>query len=221
MSDTDPRPGPLWFRENDGLEFDRHSFFNDAVFAIAMTLLIVTIAVPAIRDTTSSHDLARALRTMLPQFVAFFIGFAVLGNYWMANNRFTSHLRGIEPAYVGIGLVYLAFVAWLPFPTALLGEYSRNPVAVALFALSAGMVSLLEAMLLRRADRVGLLRQELPRPVYRYALTASLLPVVVFVFSVPIAFLNTYVGIATWALALPAQVVLDRNKPEAFDSYFH
>ena len=34
-------------------------------------------------------------------------------------------------------------------------------------------------------------------------------------------FLNTYVGIATWALALPAQVVLDRNKPEAFDSYFH
>ena len=44
-------------RQNDGLELDRHSFFQDAVFAIAMTLLIVTVAVPGLHDASSAHDL--------------------------------------------------------------------------------------------------------------------------------------------------------------------
>lgn len=210
MSEPDE---PLRFeRHNEGLEFDRLTFFNDAVFAIAMTLLIVSVAVPTLHRASSSSDLLDALGDQLASFVAFFIGFAVLGNYWVANHRFTHALGAVDGGYIRLTLLYLAFVAWLPFPTALLGEYHTNPAAVGLFAISAAVVSGCEALLLVRAHRHHLLVKPLPPEGFRYALTASLLPVASFVVSVPIAFASTGLAIVCWFAAVPVQVLLDRRQ---------
>ena len=209
-----------WARRGDGLEFDRIAFFTDAVFAIAMTLLIVAIAVPSLRHAASGSDLLGRLDDKSSEFVAFFIGFAVLGNYWMANHRFFGYLAATSPRFVGWNLLYLAFVAWLPFPTALLGTYDRNPVAVSLFAVSAAIVSGLEATLFHIAQRDDLFRGPVPDPAYRHAMRAALVPVGSFLLSVPIAFLDTYVAIAVWALTVPGEILLDRTKPEGFDEVF-
>lgn len=112
----------MYRRDNDGLEFDRIAFFTDAVYAIAMTLLIVAIAVPAVHPSDSNRAMLDALNDKRDEFVAFFIGFAVLGNYWFANHRFVSRLKQTNSRLMGWSLVYLAFVAWLPFPTAVLGN---------------------------------------------------------------------------------------------------
>jgi uncharacterized membrane protein len=202
------------------LEFERLAFFTDAVFAIAMTLLIVAVAVPRLRDENNAHDLWNALGDKVPEFVAFFIGFAVLGRYWLAQHTFYGYLDRIDQTFATATLVYLAFVAWLPFPTALLGELTGNPISVSLFALSAGAVSALEAVLLAQAQRHMLLRRVLPSAVFRHAMRTSLLPEVFFVLSVPVSFLNTYVAIAMWFLAVPGEVALDRIKPAEFDDYF-
>jgi uncharacterized membrane protein len=218
---TPRRPdGARWRRHGEGLEFERAAFFTDAVFAIAMTLLIVAIAVPSLRHTTSSSDLLGALDDKKSEFIAFFIGFAVLGNYWLANHRFFGYLAAMSNGALMIAMPYLAFVAWLPFPTALLGTYDRNPVAVALFAASAAIVSFLEAMLIRQAQHDGLFRRPVPDEAYRHAMRASLIPVVSFVLSIPVAFADTYVAIAVWALTLPGEILLDRRKPTGFDEAF-
>ena len=203
-----------------GLEFERPAFFTDAVFAIAMTLLIVSIAVPALRREESTSELVDRLQDLFPQFVAFFIGFAVLGNYWVAQHRFYGLLVRVDERFIIILVFYLAFVAWLPFPTALLGEYAGNPISVVLFAVSASAVSSLEAMLLWRAYAEGMFRRTLSRPVFVHAMRASLIPVAVFLVSIPIAFVNTYIAIASWVLSGPAQAVLDRRKPADFDETY-
>ena len=211
---------PRWRRHGEGLEFERAAFFTDAVFAIAMTLLIVAVAVPSLRHTASSSDLLGALDDKKSEFFAFFIGFAALGNYWIANHRFFGYLGSVSSGALALTLVYLAFVAWLPFPTALLGTYDRNPVAVSLFAASAGLVSALEAMLMRQAQRDGLFRRPVPDAAYRFAMQGSLLPVVFFLVSIPVAFVDTYVAIAIWFLTLPGETLLDRRRPVGFDDAF-
>src|SRR5689334_8955743 len=185
-----------------------------------MTLLIVAIAVPSLRHTTSNSDLLGALDDKKSEFIAFFIGFAVLGNYWLANHRFFGYLGAISNGTLVIALPYLAFVAWLPFPTALLGTYDRNAVAVSLFAASAAVVSFLEAMLMRQAQRDELFRRSVPDEAYRHAMRASLMPVLFFVVSIPVAFADTYVAIGVWALTLPGEMLLDRRKPAGFDEAF-
>ena len=214
------RPQDAGTYERGTEEFARVLTFSDGVFAIAMTLLVVGIAVPALRVAGDSGELLDALGDLTSSFVSFFISFAVIGRYWVAHHQFFSLLRGVDRGLIAINLVYLAFVAFLPFPTGLLGAYFENPVSIVTYALAVAIVSGLEVVLFRRAYRDGLLRRGMPPEVFRYGTLSSTLPVVFFVLSMPVAFVSTGVAVAFWFLAVPVQLVLDRRvKPAAADEY--
>jgi TMEM175 potassium channel family protein len=199
-------------------EFTRVLAFSDAVYAIAMTLLVVGIGVPALRDSGDEGELLRKLGDLVPELVSFFLSFAVIGRYWMAHHQFFGRLRAVDGTLIGLNLVYLGFVAFLPFPTGLLGNYFDNPISVCLYAVAVAAVSGLEVVLFARAYRAGLLRRAIPAEVFRWGAAAAFLPVVFFLLSVPVAFANTVVAVVVWFLALPAQaLLLDRRKPARAD----
>jgi hypothetical protein len=125
--------GP-YARRGMALEFDRFAFFSDAVYAIALTLLVVGIAVPTVENTHSSREMWDLLVDLRAEFVSFFVGFAVIGRYWLAHHRFVAVLAAVDTRLMALNLVYLAFIAFLPFPTALVGRYEQNAVAFAFFA---------------------------------------------------------------------------------------
>jgi uncharacterized membrane protein len=200
--------------DRDSVEFARVLTFNDGLYAIAMTLLIVSIAVPTISDGDSVSDLADALNDLTPNFVSFFISFVVIGRYWMAHHQFVSLLGAMDQAFIFLNLIYLAFIAFLPFPTALLGEYFENPLSVAIYATNVGIVSAMEVALLSRAYRADLLQQRLTPDIYRFGVVASLSPVVFFALSIPVAFLSTTVAVAMWFLAVPFGIAVNRRAPE-------
>jgi Endosomal/lysosomal potassium channel TMEM175 len=99
------------------------------VFAIAMTLLVVEVGVPeAAGDATDDPGaLLDLLQDKVPLVVAFFIGCFVIGSYWVAHHRFVTRLAAVDRGFLGLTVVYLAFVALLPFPTGVLGEFGSNP----------------------------------------------------------------------------------------------
>jgi uncharacterized membrane protein len=200
--------------DRDSAEFARVLAFSDGLFAIAMTLLIVSVTVPAISDHDSISEMADGLNDRLPDFTSFFISFAVIGRYWLAHHRFISLLRAIDQPLINLNLIYLAFIAFLPFPTALLGEYFENPLSIVIYAVSVGVVSGWEVVLFRRAYRDGLFAKPISPEVYRFGVTASLLPVLFFAISIPIAFVSTTVAAASWFLVIPAGVWIERRAPE-------
>jgi uncharacterized membrane protein len=198
----------------DSVEFARVLTFNDGLYAIAMTLLIVSIAVPTISDTDSVSDLADALNDLAPNFISFFISFVVIGRYWMAHHLFVSLLEAMDQPFIFLNLIYLAFIAFLPFPTALLGEYFENPLSVAIYATNVGIVSAMEVALFRRAYRADLLRVRLTPEVYRFGVISSLSPVLFFALSIPVAFISTTLAVAMWFLAVPFGIAMNRRAPE-------
>ena len=204
-------------------EFSRVLTFSDGVFAIAMTLLVVGIAVPTLDqaglDKDSVHDLADALNDLVPNFISFFISFAVIGRYWAAHHEFVGLLARIDTRFIATNLVYLAFIAFLPFPTALLGTLFENPLSVAIYAVVVAIVSGLEVVLFRQAQRRELLRLKIPKDVYRWGVLQSLTPVIFFLLSVPVAFVSTTLAVILWFGGIPLQVVSNRWKPENADRY--
>jgi uncharacterized membrane protein len=203
----------VYRREGAGLEFDRLAFFTDAIFAIALTLLIVEVGVPVLADGQSLGD---ALSDLVPEITSFFIGFAVLGGYWQAHHRFYGRLAGVDGTLIALSIPYLAFVAFLPFPTGLLGAHG-DPLAIISFAGTMGAISGMEFVLYRHAWRSRLLAHEDAQDVYRWNAIASLLPVAFFALSIPIAFLNVWAAVACWFLAIPAARLLDRRRPGGVD----
>src|SRR3954453_2264971 len=108
------------------LEFERVAFFSDAIFAIAMTLLVVDLHVPSIVDEASSRDLWAALGDMQYEILMFFISFAVLGAFWLHHHRQFGRFGAVDRQASAVNLVYLALIAFLPFPSAVLSSYGDN-----------------------------------------------------------------------------------------------
>lgn len=203
--------------ERDGVEFGRTVAFTDGLFAIAMTLLVVSLAVPTLGDASSVGELADKLNDDSATFVSFAISFAVIGRYWLAHHAYFSALARLDRGLIALNLTYLAFIAFLPFPTALLGAYFSNPLSVTIYAVNLAIVSGMEVVLFSYAQNHDLLERKLPRDVYRYGAAMSLAPVVFFLLSIPVAFLSSGVAACMWFLSIPFTAVAQRWKPEGAD----
>lgn len=197
------------------LEFERFAFFSDAVFAIALTLLVVGIAVPTVRDVSDASEMADVLWDLHSEFVSFFIGFAVLGRYWLAHHRLVGFLTAVDSRLLVVNLVYLALIAFAPFPTALVGRYEQNVVAFAFYAVTLALLSFLETALVLAAHGHGLLRFQVSRDGLRRGMVASAIPVAVFILSIPLALAtNSTIALLAWVSIWPLELLLDRLWPE-------
>jgi len=204
-------------RKESSLEFERVAFFSDAVFAIAMTLLVVGIGIPEVRDS----ELGDALRGKEAEIVSFFISFFVIGFYWLGHHQFFGRLKTVNVRLMRINLAYLAAIAFVPFPTALAGKYTEDPISIVIYAITLSVASGCEAFMQYVANRDGLFRRTMPPPVLRFAMVASVIPVIVFLLSIPIALYRTTTALWSWILIWPLEVFAHKKlKPEGADEYF-
>ena len=190
-------------------EFSRVVFFSDAVFAIAMTLLVAGIEVPSARG----RSLGDRLLDETGQIVAFFVSFAVIGYYWLAHHRLMSITQRIDQPFIITNLVYLALIAFLPFPTALMGEDPDTAVAVILYAIVSSLASTLETVLFTLLRRADALRIRVAPQQNRQWLVASLIPVGVFAASIPISLVSPTWAMLSWILIYPLERIADRIAP--------
>lgn len=94
--------------------------FSDGVFAIAITLLVLSIDVP---DGFARKELSEFIRDEWPQFFAYFLSFAVIGRFWIGHHHVFSMLQDFDRRLIVLNLAYLSMIVLVPFPTELLGEY--------------------------------------------------------------------------------------------------
>jgi uncharacterized membrane protein len=176
--------------------------------------------VPNIPDTDSVRELADALDDKRSAYISFFISFAVIGRYWSAHHRFFALLALVDSGFIALNLLYLAFVAFLPFPTAVLGRYFENPLSLTIYAGSVATVSGMEVVLFWHAQRRGLMQQRMPEDVYRWGLTLSLSPVLFFLLSIPVAFISTSLAVVLWFGGIPFGMIANRWKPRRADEFY-
>jgi uncharacterized membrane protein len=195
------------------LEYDRVLFFSDAVFAIAITLLVVDIRVPEV-VVDAGHELYESRGKIL----SFAISFLVIGLFWMGHHRLFRYITALDRPLIFLNLLFLGTIAFLPYPTALLfAGNTKAPAAPVFYAAcvaGAGLVEL--AVWLYATHAKGLVPASVSPAFRRYEL-AQLLPVpVVFLLSIPVAFIAPGVAPFTWILLLPIGRILPRvMRPKA------
>ena len=142
------------------LSFERMLFFSDAVFAIAITLLVIEIKVPVLPYGASEGDLGIGLLQSLPKIVGFLVSFLLIGQSWIEHHRICGLMNGYDQGFLWNNLLLLLFVAWLPFATAVLSEFYWLRIALYVYALSFAGLGLTKAFLWRHAVRRNLLDKE-------------------------------------------------------------
>jgi len=129
-----------------GIAKGRVETLIDGIYAIAMTLLVLTIDVPTVPQGVAPDAALPALILGLDdQVLACAIAFLVLTGFWRAHEEIFQHLSRINRTFLNLNLIVLLCTVFVPFTTSLVADYSSSRLAVDLFALNLGVIGLLFA----------------------------------------------------------------------------
>lgn len=187
----------------DSVEFSRAIAFFDAVYAFAVTLLVVNIDPPAASDWSS---LATLLGSGLEwQLLGFAISFVVIAAFWRVNHRIVSGFLGLSSATIVANLVATAFVVLIPFTTQGISDVdtSDEPLAIALYAVNISCAMLAQSAMYYVALHDGMVAHPLPRRAAVTRLLDVLVTPAVFLASIPIAYaFGAAAARYTWAMLI-------------------
>ena len=145
--------------EHDRNQLERLVFSSDAVFAIAITLLVIEVHAPDVPSLTDA-ELGRALLAQFSKYIGFVNSFLVIGRFWVGHHQVIGLLRATSRKLVWANLLLLMTIAFMPFPSAVFSEYVQLRVGVGFYT---GWLMLIGAVN-RRVIRLALLDPALRRP---------------------------------------------------------
>jgi len=118
-------------KTNRWVSSDRQKALADGTFAIVMTLLVLELAVPVMHHATNL-ELTQALASMWPKFIAYTLSFLVLGVFWLIHHFIFDSIKYYDARLAWLNILFLLFVALVPFTTSLLGEYllEKTPTVI-------------------------------------------------------------------------------------------
>ncbi len=197
-----------------GRDLDRVGAFSDGVFAIAITVLVLTISIPSVKP----DQLDDALRDLIRPVFAYFLSFYVVGVYWFSHHKMWHFIRRVDARFLMLNMVLLAFVALLPFPTDLIGTYGQTREATIIYAVAVSLTGLASTTLWWYvSENNRLLRDDTPKDYVRIARLRGLSVPIVFLCSIPLAFVDADLAKATWILLIPLHVWLARQHGNVYE----
>jgi len=179
---------------------ERLLFFSDAVFAIAITLLALELRLPSLDGSLTNDQLLQALLAIWPKYFSYALSFFVIGAFWMGHHRKFRFILRYDTNLILLNIFLLMWVAFIPFPTAIIGE-TENRTAVIFYALVMALAGLLNAALWVYASHNNRLIESgfTPQQKRRETIRALIVPGV-FLLSMGLAFIQPVIAIYSWLL---------------------
>ena len=182
-------------REGNEIEFARIVAFSDGVFAIAITLLVLAIEIPA---RLHGESVGEALWDQHENLLAYALSFAVIGRFWVVHHRFFSEVDAFDGRLLSLNLLYLGCIALIPFSSQVLGDYGGLTSSVVLYSVNLAAVVLVGLLMALDARRAGL--TTIDDRAHRETRIRGTYIAGVFLLSIPLAFVAPSVAPYLWLL---------------------
>jgi len=190
---------------------ERLIFLSDGVYTIALTLLAVELVLPESAVDLHGRDLLESLLDSWPKVLAFLTSFTVIANFWVGHNVLFQHVRRFDGGLMWLALLQLLCVAFIPFPTSVIGSHISDPVAQQFYFTTLLVTGLVMAALWWYiTSRRRLLEPDLsPRFVRRTHLISAILPMTVLILIALVALgIGRLINPLLFALATVCFIVL-------------
>lgn len=186
------------YLEKEKFQLDRIAFFSDAIFAIAITLLIIEIKVPEVdQQNLSDKTLFIASTYLIPKIIGFIVSFFVIGLYWLAHHRMFKYIVRSSQKLLWNNLIFMLPIVMMPFSTAFLSEYFNGVLRMPLIVYTinicmAGFFSYRLWRIIARPENK--LTNELNHVIFRYNATRALAIPIIFICMLLLSFINTVIA---------------------------
>ena len=183
-----------------GQNVERLAALSDGIFAVAMTLLVLDLRVPAAEAVHSERDLERVLIGLSPQIVVFLMSVMTLGIFWVGQQTQLNYFARSDRNLAWIHLAFLCAVALVPFSTSLLAEFIHYRTALLVYWFNILLLGSTLYWSWSYATRANLLTDELPGDIHPAVVRRIVIAQSLYAAGAALCFLNTYYSIATIVL---------------------
>ncbi len=165
--------------------------------AIAITLLIIEIGVPHV---TGDESLSAEIADLWPSYGAYILSFVIIGIYWANHHSFLELFRRTDHTFLMLNVIFLMTIAFLPFPTAVLGEYlteeAQRADAVTFYSIGLLLPAIAWFLVWLYARWRGLLVEGLDPAYVRLATFQFLISVALYTAAVAVSFVEPWAALA-------------------------
>ena len=170
---------PVSYTQFAGQSLERLAALSDGVFAVAATLLVLDLHVPALEIAhaaqplwangalQSEQILWNALAPLLPRLLTYFMSFLTLGIFWLGQQTQFNSFERSNRSFTWIHLIFLFGITLVPFSTGLLAEYITFRLALIIYWFNLMLLGLMLFVSWRYAARNGLLKAEVTPEIAR------------------------------------------------------
>ena len=195
---------PLHNELKKEFQLERLILFSDAVFAIAITLLVIEIKIPEIHERpVHEAALLHKLAELIPKFIGFIISFLLIGQYWIVHHRMFSFVINYTDRLIWLNILFLFATALMPFSTGFYSEYVLRGVVSPVIFYTANIIllGLANFLMWRYLNKNKHLTENLTPALARYfSLRALTVPLIFVIFSF------TYLYAPTIAFFIPLTI---------------
>ena len=179
-----------------GQSVERLAALSDGIFAVAMTLLLLELHVPATKLVHSEGDLRRALLALAPQLLIYLMSFLTLGIFWVGQQAQLNHLKRSNVRLTWIHLLFLFAVTLLPISTKFLAEFLIYRTALLAYWFNILVFGAVLYISWGYATRNVLIKDDLPREIPAAICRRILIAQALYALAASLCFFSTRLSIA-------------------------
>jgi uncharacterized membrane protein len=183
-----------------GQNVERLAALSDGFFAVAMTLLVLDLRVPAAEAIHSEHDLWRALVALAPRLVVFLMSIMTNGIFWVGQQTQLNHFARADRNLAWIHIAFLCAVSVTPFTTSLLAEFIHYRTALLVYWSNILLLGLTLYWSWSYATRHHLLTDDAPPEIHKAIVRRIVIAQTLYACGAALCFLGTYYAIAAIVL---------------------
>ena len=184
--------------------------FCDAVFAVAITLLVLNLEVPLLTSREVNTELVFRLGKIWYSLISYVLSFLLIGILWLMHHRLFRHIKRYNELFILFNILFLMLVVLLPFSTDLFSDYRSSTLAFTIYSGNLAAVCVMLCCLWQYALKNGrLLGDESEPPGLAKAIWEVLVAAICFIIGIWVSYFS--LAAARVLLWLPFLLMLGIN----------
>jgi uncharacterized membrane protein len=182
----------------------------DGIFAIAMTLLVLGLAVPQLSGQLTNAALQNAIYNLLPNFISLVVSFVLLAIFWKIHHRIFKQIKYMNGTLLWINVIWLLFIVLVPFSASLTGDYGQFSISHVIFNLNMLGIATLLYLNWHYADRNNFIHEKVDNKEIQFTKKVNTVFILVAISGLILSFI-----IPTWAelvyiILLPIDIIIKK-----------
>jgi uncharacterized membrane protein len=180
----------------------------DGIFAIAMTLLVLGLAVPVIHAPITNGSVQTAIYNLIPNFISLVVSFVLLAIFWKIHHRIFKQINKMNGTLLWINVIWLLFIVLVPFSASLTGDYGQFVISNVIFNINMLGIATLLYLNWHYADYKNFIHEKISDTEISFTKKINLAFILVAIAAIGLSYVTPQFSTMVYIIMLPIEMIV-------------